>query len=128
MSEDLKNLIKNIGIFLGVLVFTGLFSQYIGNLYKKLFHDYGTFISLTSLSGAPLAYVFFLTLLFAAFGGTRKYWILGVLLIPAVVFEAYLDLSHIYFPIALGVLGWPLGLVVRKFLLKCFAWATGKKS
>lgn len=69
-----------------------------------------------SFIGSPLVYTFFLTLLFTAFGGEKKYWWIGILLIPAAAFEVYFDISHIYFPILLGLLGWLLGLLVSKII------------
>lgn len=66
------------------------------------------------LIGLPLAYIFSLILLFTAFGGAKKYWWIGVLLIPAAIFELYFDLSHIYFPILLAATGWLLGLLIQK--------------
>ena len=122
MSEDLKNLIKNICILIVVLVLAYFFANQVGNLYVYFFPQGASEGSLFStpksaenfLLGIPLAYIFFLHLLFTAFGGSRKYWWLGILLIPAAAFEVYFDLSHIYFPIALGLIGWLLGFLIQK--------------
>lgn len=61
-------------------------------------------------------FIFFLTLLFTIFGGEKKYWWIGILLIPAAAFEIYFDFSHIYFPIALGLIGWAIGWLIYKFV------------
>ena len=122
MSEDLKNLIKNICILIVVLVLAYFFANQVGNLYVYFFPQGASEGSLFStpksaenfLLGIPLSYIFFLTLLFTAFGGSKKYWWIGVLLIPAVIFQVYFDLSHIYFPIALGLIGWLLGFLIQK--------------
>ena len=122
MSDDLKNLIKNIAILIVALVFSYFVAVYFGNFYVYFFPQSssgGSFFSTPKavenfLLGFPLAYIFFLALLFTAFGGSKKYWWIGVLLIPAVIFEVYFDLSHIYFPIALGLIGWLLGFLIQK--------------
>lgn len=123
MSEDFKYLIKKIVLIfitLGVAHYTAF---YFGIIYDFFFpknvggnglfsipHEAGLY-----LIGLPLSYIFFLSLLFTAFGGSKKYWWMGVLLIPAAVFELYFDLAHIYFPILLGLAGWLLGLLALKF-------------
>ncbi len=114
------NTLKDIIILVFTLIISGFFSQYLGNIYESLFPSSGsiTSVDLTSLAGFPLAYEFFLPLLFTAFGGAKKYWWIGVLLLPAVAFEVYFDLSHIYFPVILGLIGWALGLLAFKLLLK----------
>ena len=119
MSDDMKSLIKNIAILIVVLVLAYFLSSYFGVLYENLVGSLrGSFVDLRSVFGFPLSYIFFLTLFFTAFGGAKKYWWIGILLIPAVIFEVYFDLAHLYFPIALGLIGWLLGFLVSKFLLK----------
>ncbi len=86
-----------------------LSSPIVGNWYEKMFKDYGGWVNLSPLIGLPLAYIFSLTLLFTAFGGAKKYWWIGVALIPAVFFEVYFDLQHLYFPIAIGLVAWLVG-------------------
>lgn len=119
MSEDLKNVIKNIAILFAVLVLAYFLSTYFGVLYENLIGSLrGSFVDLRSVFGLPLSYAFLLTLLFTAFGGSKKYWWIGILLIPAVIFEVYFDLSHIYFPIILGLGGWLLGFLARKIFAR----------
>ncbi len=67
---------------------------------------------------APIAYAFFLFLIFTIFGGKGKYWWIGILTLPALAFELYFDLSHIYFPVFLALLGWLIGLGIQKIVLK----------
>lgn len=71
------------------------------------------------VTGIGLSWVFSLILLFTAFGGAKKYWWIGIALIPAVLFEVAFDLQHLYFPIAIGLVGWLLGkgvgLIMKKF-------------
>ena len=103
----LKNLLL-VGItILGVY----FFSATMGILYFKVFpkESAGSFIGSKMLLGIPLAYIFSLTLLFTAFGDKRKQWWIGVLLVPAVLFELYFDLVHIYFQIVIGLVAFGLG-------------------
>lgn len=112
----MKNILKNLGLLIIVLAISYFLSKYTGDLYSKLFKQSGTWIDLRGLVGLPLVYIFFLILLFTAFGGAKKYWWIGVLLIPALAFELYFDLAHIYFPVALALLGWGIGFGVSKLM------------
>ncbi len=119
-------IIKKFVILFSVLILVYFLSGQFGNLYIYFFpqpvgHDslFSAPISESAeseLLGIPLVYVFCLSFLFTAFGGKQKYWWVGILLIPAVAVELYLDVRHIYFPIALGIAGWLLGWVVARFL------------
>mgnify|MGYP001582877788 CR=1 FL=1 len=116
----MKSLIKNIAILIAVLILAYLSAGFAGQWYEKLFPGPTSIFlgDFTSLIGFPLTYSLILSLLFAAFGGAKKYWWLGILLVPAVIFEVYFDLEHIYFPIILGLAGLLLGFLVSKFLPK----------
>jgi len=116
MSDDLKSLVKNSSILIVVLILTYFLSYNFGVLYNKFIYSGSTFVDLTGVVGIPLSYIFFLILLFIAFGGRKKYWWIGVLLIPAIVFEVYFDFSHLYFPIVVGFAGWFLGFSLRKII------------
>lgn len=114
-------ILKKFIILAIVLISAYYFSVLFGDIYEKLFPGQGSImgaVDLRSLIGLPLSYIFFLSLLFTAFGGKQKYWWMGILLIPAAAVELYLDASHIYFPIALGVVGWIIGWVGERFLSK----------
>ena len=96
------------------------FSYEFGELYDYFFDAGGSWVDLTSVSGLPLAYVFFLTFLLTAFWqGQRIYYYiwLGVLLISPVIFELYFDLPHVYFPLALGIAGWLIGWLLAQGIL-----------
>ncbi len=123
----MKEFLKNVGIWILVLILTYFLSLYFGNFYIYFFPqttawgvgDVGISDSTgKELIGLPLCYTFFLFLLFTAFGGTKKYWWIGIAIIPAAIFEIYFDLSHIYFPILLGLAGLALGLGISKILRK----------
>ncbi len=103
-------IVKNIFLVVISLVFTYLLSYPIGKFYIIFFPDGGgSFINGTSLVGMPLAYILFITFLFTAFGGTKKYWWIGIGLIPAILFEVAFDLRHLYFPVAIGLVAWLVG-------------------
>ncbi len=105
----MKNILKNLGLLLLSSGGAYLLSPTLGSWYEKIFKDHGGWVNLSSLIGLPLAYIFFFTLLFTAFGGAKKYWWIGIALIPAVLFEVYFDLQHLYFPIAIGLVAWLVG-------------------
>src|SRR3989344_88144 len=112
-------IVKDIIVFVGVLIVSYFLAPVFGSLYSYFFpNNLGGALptSVTvALLGFPLAYIFFLTLLFTAFGGQKKYWWIIILLIPAAIFEVYFDFSHIYFPILLGLLGWLIGFGISRF-------------
>ena len=107
-------ILKNIILVLVVFIISYYTSVYFGDFYQKVFNDPGTWIDVRGIVGLPLAYTFFLFLLFTAFGGKGKYWWMGIAVLPALAFEVYFDLPHIYFPIALGIVGWVIGFGVQK--------------
>lgn len=118
-------IIKKIVILIIVLIVTYFLAGKIGEFYTDFFGlstGFSSFIVPDFLhnffNGVLPTYIFFLTLFFTAFGGEKKYWWIGILLIPAAAFELYFDLAHIYFPIILGFAGWILGFLISKFLPK----------
>lgn len=114
----MKNYLKYFSFLIVTVILALIFSKWVGNSYNNLTHQTGTFIDLSGLIGFPLIYIFILTLLFSAFGDSKKYWWIGVLLIPAVVFELYFDWQHIYIPIVLGLVGWVGGYLISKAVAK----------
>ncbi len=67
-------------------------------------------------------FIFFLTAIFAAFGGSKKYWWIGAGLTPVLFFEAYFKLQFLYLDIVSAIVAWLLGsaisLVVEKIIHK----------
>ncbi len=116
---------KKFLITLSWLFCTIIFGIPFGLLHKFLIPQKGESIFLISegasnlFTGLTWSYIFFLTLLFTAFGGAKKYWWIGFALIPAVLFEVVFDLQHLYFPIAIGLVGWLVG--------RGLAWLVEKK-
>lgn len=103
-------IVKKLILLIIVLLASYFSSLYFGGMYLKLLkQSAGSFLDGTSLIGLPLAYIFFLTLLLTAFGGAKKYWWIGIGLIPAVLFEVAFDLRHLYFPLAIGLVAWLVG-------------------
>ena len=116
-------ILKNILLIITALLFVYFFAYEFGKFYLNFYPDAGgSFLDGTGIVGIPLAYIFFIILLFSAFGDVKKYWWIGILLLPAVLFEVYFDLIHIYFPIAIGIVGWLLGkgieIILKKIQLK----------
>ena len=112
------NLVKNLFLLL-VSSYAGyLTSGIFGEFYSRIFDASGGFVDVTALIGLPLSYIFFLTLLLTAFGGNKKYWWLGILLIPATAFELYFDFDHLYFPVLIGAVGWGIGFGVGRLAQK----------
>src|SRR3989338_7384249 len=112
-------ILKKLVFFVATIILSYLLSPFFGNYYEKLFPSPGSIVGvvdLRGLVGIPLAYIFFLTLLFTSFGGEKKYWWMGVLLIPVAIFELYFYSAHIYFPIALGLAGWLIGFLLAKLI------------
>lgn len=118
-------ILKNLSLFLIIIIVSYFLGGIVGQKYARLlgstadgglFGFYGQLAQF--LFGIILTYIFFLTLIFTAFGGAKKYWWIGILLIPATAFELYFDLAHFYFPLALGLLGWALGLGIFKLMKK----------
>lgn len=116
----LKNIGKNILLIFLVLILSYLFSVHFGNLYKTITHDYGTWIDLSSIVGIHYGYVFFLLLIFTCLGGSKKYWWIGILIIPTLIFEIYFDwrFQYIYIPIIIGLIGWGIGFVASKVITR----------
>jgi len=116
----MNNFIKNISLFVVVLVLSYFTAEYFGTLYDKFSPQYDdSFFSLTKqelifLAGIPFAYVFFVIILFKTFAwGNRDKWTLW-LLAPALLFFASGDLKHIYLPIVLGLIALGLATLLRK--------------
>ncbi len=115
----MNKLLKNIIIVAGALVVSYFTSPFFGKLYDVIFPSItGSYIDFTALIGLPISYIFFLTLLFTVFGGTKKYWWIAIALIPAIIFEAAFDLQHIYFPVAIGLVGWLIGKGLSMLIAK----------
>jgi len=119
-------IIKNFIILIVSLLLSHFLAVYVGTLYNNLFPNVigtgGIFMVPKEFGyyviGIIISYIFFLTLLFTAFGGKHKYWWIGILLIPAAVVEFYFDLSHIYVPILLALAGFLLGHLISRFFEK----------
>ncbi len=104
-----------------IALFFSFFSGYLfGRLYEFLDPGsldtsiIGTADFWGPIVGFPLALIFFFPLLFAAFGtGNWRKWMWWALALP-VAFEVIFDFSHLFLPIALGLGGYWLGILVRK--------------
>ncbi len=112
----IKNLLFLVVALLISYFLTPLFGKFYAYLFPKNLGGALPTDTILALTGFPLSYIFFLTLLFTAFGGKHKHWWIGILLIPAAIVEFYFDPSHLYIPILLALVGWLLGdLISRLF-------------
>ena len=116
-------IIKNIVLFILVFVFSIILSHWFGQMYYSslnITQGISSFIVSESvnyyITGFILALFLFVFLFFTAFGDSTKYWWIGILLIPAIIFELYFDLEHIYIPIVIGLIGWVIGFVISKII------------
>ena len=121
----IKNVILNL-VLLGIAVF---FSYYFsGYLYDPIYSliygksDGGFFAIYVQaakfLAILILSFIFSTILLFTAFGASRKYWGIGILLIPAGLIEIYFGWNQIYIPIFIGLVGWLIGFAISKLVRK----------
>ena len=109
-------ILKNVFVVF-VAVFAGfLLAQAVGEIYADMFNDHGFGVAAAGLAGIPIVYILLITLLFIAFGVAKKYWWMGISLIPAAFVVFYLDWYHWYFWIAVGLLGWLAGFGLSKLI------------
>ncbi|MDO8435507.1 MAG: hypothetical protein Q7S89_02385 [bacterium] len=70
------------------------------------------------IRGISLALIFLIVLSFNLLKGKKKWWWVAIATSPAILFELWLDPLHIYVPIILALIGWGLGTLANKTLLK----------
>lgn len=104
----MKSLIKNTGLLIVVGALSYLTAPYFGGWYNKFSPQYdNSFFNLPHstavfIAGIPVAYVFFVTLIFSLFGfGNKKKWLLGLLTPPFLLWLSA-DRYYIYLPTILG--------------------------
>ncbi|MFZ2484481.1 MAG: hypothetical protein WAW81_00860 [Minisyncoccia bacterium] len=110
-----NSFVRNFGLYilaLGIVYFSG---PYFGNFNKEYLDVGGSWIDLSDLVGFIDAYTFFIPALLMFFGIPKlSYWILGFLWIPIVLFNLYISLSVIYFPLTLALLGVGIGYSLKR--------------
>lgn len=123
---DIRTLMRNnahnpILVFVCIIA-SALSASLFGGFYRTIFPQ-GFDTALVGptgfwepILGFPLALIFFLAILFSAIGKDKwKKWLYWSLVLPF-LFELIFDLSHIYIPITLALIGYGIGLGVRKLL------------
>ena len=122
IEPAMKHIGVNVSIIAVAIIFSVVTATWLGAEYDSLFHIGlgGNWIGDASawqlILGFPLALIFFISLLFVGFGKDTKHrWLMGALALPA-LFELVFDFSHIYFPVALGLVGYGIGWGVNKVL------------
>lgn len=68
--------------------------------------------------GFPVTYFFLTFLSFSLFGDKNKYWWIGIILVPALLFEVRLAPVLIIFSFIFALIAWLLGTIANKALLK----------
>lgn len=123
----MNKVVKNILLLAVALVLASASANYFDVIYNDIFYippGFSSFSVPSSVSnfinGFPLAYIFFIALIFTIFGDKNKYIWFAVLILPVALFEIYFERLHIYFPILIGLVGWGLGaglnwVITRKF-------------
>ena len=111
----------HICLFLISLAFSYFTCVLAGELYAQIFGGDGTWTDVRGIVGLPLSYIFFVTLLFSAFGGKYKYLWIFILLIPVVLLEAYIDLFHLYLPVIIVI----VALLLAKIIVWILKWLSG---
>lgn len=122
----MKN-VKNLGLivvsvfisFLTSLTFlpVKLYEYFFPPVGENIFLGYQALAEL--IGGFIIAYALFLPLLFMSFNSVRKYWWMGVLLLPVVYF-AYMDSSRFWFYLLVVLIGWGIGLLLNKKVIPYF--------
>ena len=116
---------KNVALAVVAAVFAYFMASFFGFIYDFVLGIPRTFGIASFVSGPDIekffagiipAYILFITFLFMSFGFGKKHWWIGVLLLPAVAFVIYFDLSHFWFYILVGLAGWLAGLGIAKIL------------
>ena len=123
---NIKEIIKNFALLLASVILSYIIAEYFYNQIYSLIYGKSTGGGLfyvyeeaaKSIAVMVLNFIFFTSLNFTAFGGPKKYWWIGILLIPAIIFEVYFGLETIYIPITIGLIGWVIGFLVSKVLMK----------
>jgi len=111
----------NISLLTSSLFFSYFLAGYLYNpIYSFVYRSSGNGLFMIYegmarfLSVLVLGFIFFIFLNFTAFGDSKKYWWITILLIPVIIFEVYFDWDHLYIPVAIGILGWIIGLILSK--------------
>jgi len=115
-----KSAIKNIILLTISLFLIYLFTEYSVKLYKFFYPSSGSgsigVLDFTQTVVLALEYIFFISLIFTAFGDKIKYWCIGLLSSPIIVLVLYIDWHYVYVPILIGLVGWVLGFIVSKII------------
>lgn len=122
VRNSMSNTMVNLGVIVVSVVLSAIFSSFVGDFYNNLTQSglggglYGDESFWELVLGFPLALIFFFAVLFSAIGKDKwKKWLYWSLVLPF-LFELIFDLSHIYIPITLALIGYGIGLGVRKLL------------
>ncbi len=120
MNQTLKNILFVFISLIFSFVLVAVFNKFYLGIFlfdtSIMFNVYD--VSLRLIIGVCSVYISLIAILFIPFGGAKKYWWIGALLIPAMAFELYFNLAHIYIPLGLSLLGWGIGFGISKLMKK----------
>ena len=111
---------KNPILLVATIALGHFLATYVGSIYVAHFRLYGGFFSLPLetnkyLHGVAGSYLFFLFLLFTAFGEGKKYKWIWIASIPGILL-VLVDFSHIYFHLLFPLIGWLIGWGIGKLI------------
>lgn len=117
-----QNPLKNIILWIFVLVCSYFTASYVGEWYDGISYQYGSWIAgrdvTVPFAGGVLAYLFFNPLVFAVFGIKRnKNWIIWLTL-PAFLLAVSSDERYFYIPVAFFAVGLGLAWLIRKIFVR----------
>lgn len=118
----MRNKLLKTFLIIVAIVASYYFSGYFGYLYDLLPNTFnsawiGSRGSWNVLLGLPLSLIFFLVLISYKFVFDKKTSVLW-LISPLLLLELGTDISHIYFPIILVLIGFALNKLLRKIFVR----------
>jgi len=112
VKSFLLYLVLIIGIIL-VAAYSSVFFAGFANNYLGLNWG-GGWLDLSDILGIFLGYALYVSFILTLFGGEKKYWVLGFLLVPLLFLELIDgDLKFFGFSVLLALVGWALGFGLR---------------
>ena len=122
VANTLMKILRNVLVLVLVVIVSYFLDELFHKIYVVLYQPSvgGLFYGYQKIGeyfvSMILAFLFFLFLLFTAFGDQHKKWWMGIAAIPALAFLLYFDLSHIYFHVLFPIAGWLIGWGIHRLL------------
>ena len=118
----MNNFVKNIVLFVAVLILSYFTAPYFGDWYNKFYPQHGSWIVSRSdsifFAGLLLSYVVLIPFVFELFGtGNKKKWMMWSLL-PIILLLLLADASNIYIPILASIIAFALAKIINFIISK----------